>query len=93
MGTTEEQRPYVAPGEAFEGLTFAPMPEGTRAGAVFALVKLEPAADGAGDDFEWCVRTTGAYNRLEFLGALSAYVAHMQRDEARSWESDDDKHE
>lgn len=86
---TDEKRPHVSPNEAFDGVTFAPLPEGTKASAVFALIQLTDKA-GNGED-EWCVRTTGAYNRVEFLGALSAYTHSLLQDEARGWLSDDDE--
>lgn len=84
---TDEKRPYVEPNVAFEGLTFAPMPEGTRASAVLAMVHLEGS-----DDFEWCVRTAarGTFDRSAFLGQLSAYVHSLLVDEARQWEEDED---
>lgn len=85
---TEETRDHVQPEVAFAGMTFAPMPEGTKAEAVFALVKLDREAGGGQD--EWCVRTTGEYNRLEFLGALSAYVQAQLQDEAQGWLEDDE---
>lgn len=85
---TDETRDHVAPNVAFEGLTFAPLPVSTTPVAAFALIKLDQEA-GGGDD-EWCVRTTGAYSRIEFLGALSSYVYALQRDEARGWEVDSD---
>ena len=85
---SSETRPDVGPEVAFAGLTFAPVPEGTKPKAVFVLVKLDGDA-GAGQD-EWCVRTAGAYNRLEFFGALSAYVEALKRDEALGWFEDED---
>lgn len=85
---SNESRPDVGPEVAFEGLTFAPMPDGTKPQAAFVMVKLDGEA-GDGQD-EWCVRTTGAYNRLEFLGALSAYVEALKRDEALGWFEDED---
>ncbi len=47
---TNEERPALGPELVFEGLTFATLPEGTRAEAVFALVKLNAEAGGGEDD-------------------------------------------
>jgi len=70
--------------EVFADLVVAPLPEGTRAEAVFMLVKL--------DDGDWCARSIGgdAYNRTEFLGQLTAYTHALKVDEAAGWNEDDD---
>lgn len=75
---TDETRPLIPVGEALASLAMAPLPAGTNAEAVFMLIKL--------DDGEWCARSVGAsYNRVEFLGQLTAYTHGLTVDEATGW--------
>lgn len=75
---TDETRPYIPVGEALPTLTMAPLPEGTNPEAVYMLIKL--------DDGDWCARTVGdTYNRVEFLGQLTAYTHGLTVDEASNW--------
>jgi hypothetical protein len=80
----DETRPKVQAFEVLGDLRVAPLPEGTKAAAAFLLVKL--------DDGDWCARSIGgdAYNRVEFLGQLSAYTRALLVDEAIGWSEDDD---
>ena len=79
----DEKRPPVPAEQVVGGLLVAPLPEGTTAKAVFMLVKL--------DNGEWCARSIGeTYNRVEFLGQLSAYTHGLRQDEAAGWFEDDD---
>lgn len=79
----DEKRPPVPAEQVLGGLLVAPLPEGTKAEAVFMLVKL--------DNGEWCARSIGErYNRVEFLGQLSAYTLSLTQDEASGWFVDDD---
>lgn len=79
-----ETREPVSANEVLGDLRVAPLPEGTRADAAFLLVKL--------DDGDWCARSIGgdAYNRVEFLGQLSAYTRSLLVSEAEGWLEDDD---
>jgi len=81
---TEDSRSPVLASEVLGDLPMVPLPEGTRAEAVFMLVKL--------DDGDWCARSIGgdSYNRTEFLGQLTAYTHALMVDEARGWAEDDD---
>ncbi|MFC7943078.1 hypothetical protein ACFUPZ_07450 [Microbacterium oxydans] len=81
---TEETRSPVAASEVFGDLRIAPLPDGTKAEAVFVLVKL--------DDGDWCARSVGgdAYNRVEFLGQLTAYTHGLMQSEATGWYDDGD---
>lgn len=81
---TDEARPAVPASEVLADLRVAPLPEGTRAEAVFMLVKL--------DDGNWCARSIGgdSYNRTEFLGQLTAYTHALKVDEAMGWNDDED---
>lgn len=79
----DERRPAVPANEVFGEELIAPLPEGSRMEAAFVLVKL--------DDGDWCARQVGGtYNRVEFLGQLSAYTHSLLRDEAAGWFPDDD---
>ena len=79
----EELREQVPAATVLGDLTVAPMPEGTRAEAVFMLIKL--------DNGEWSARSIGpTYNRIEFLGQLSAYTSGLLQSEAAGWFEDDD---
>lgn len=82
--STEETRPPVPASEVLGELQVAPLPEGTKADAVFMLVKL--------DDGDWCARSVGgeAYNRVEFLGQLEAYTHSLKMSEAMGWYDDGD---
>jgi len=43
------------------------------------------------DNGEWSARSVGPdYNRIEFLGQLSAYTESLLRSEASGWFEDDD---
>jgi hypothetical protein len=82
MATDETRNPVPAI-EVLGDLKVAPIPEGTRAEAVFMLIKL--------DNGEWSARSVGSgYNRIEFLGQLSAYTASLLQSEASGWFEDDD---
>jgi hypothetical protein len=75
---TEDTQPYIPVGDVFPTFTMAPLPEGASAEAVYMLIKL---ADG-----DWCARTVGdTYNRLEFLGQLTAYTHGLTMAEASGW--------
>lgn len=75
---TDELRAPVLADEIFAGQTIRPLPAGTALEAAFLLVKL--------DDGNWCARQVGtAYNRVEFLGQLSAYTHSLLQDEADGW--------
>lgn len=79
----DEKRPPVPAQHVFGDLLVAPLPEGTKAEAVFMLVKL--------DNGEWCARSVGErYNRVEFLGQLVAYTHGLTQDEASGWFEDED---
>lgn len=80
----DETRPAVAASDVFGDLLIAPLPDGTKAEAVFVLVKL--------DDGEWCARGVGgdAFNRVEFLGQLTAYTHSLIQSEAEGWFDDGD---
>ncbi len=79
----DEKRPAVPAEQVFGELLVAPLPEGRCAEAVFMLVKL--------DNGEWCVRSVGErYNRVEFLGQLTAYTHNLTQAEASGWFVDDD---
>ncbi len=79
----EDPRPPVPASEVLGDLRVVPLPEGTRAEAVFMLVKL--------DDGDWCARSIGeSYNRVEFLGQLTAYTHALKVDEAQGWSEDED---
>ncbi|WP_421732607.1 hypothetical protein [Cellulomonas sp.] len=81
---TDETRPTVPGSEVLGDMRVAPLPEGTRAEALFMLVKL--------DDGNWCARSVGgdAYNRVEFLGQLTAYTYGLKVSEAEGWFDDED---
>ena len=70
--------------EVLGDLLVAPLPQGTKAEAVFMMVKL--------DDGDWCARSIGgdAYNRVGFLGQLVAYAHGLKVDEAMGWFDDGD---
>ena len=75
---TDETRPLISVGEALGSLAMAPLPLGSNAEAVFMLIKL--------DDGDWCARSVGdSYNRVEFLGQLTAYTHGLTVDEAAGW--------
>jgi hypothetical protein len=44
------------------------------------------------DDGDWCARSIGgeAYNRVEFLGQLTAYTHSLKMSEAMGWYEDGD---
>jgi hypothetical protein len=80
---TDELHAPVSAEEIFAGQMIRPLPAGTALEAAFLLVKL--------DDGNWCARQVGtAYNRVEFLGQLSAYTHSLLQDEADGWLDDDD---
>lgn len=81
---TDQTQARVAASEVLGHLEVAPLPEGTRAEAVFMLVKLE--------DGEWCARSVGgeAYNRVEFLGQLTAYTHGLTISDAEGWFEEED---
>ncbi len=80
---TEETRPEVDAQEVFGELKIAPIPDGTAPIAAFVLFKL--------DDGTWSARSAGEhYNRVEFLGQLSAYTKALLDAEAADWFEDDD---
>jgi hypothetical protein len=80
---TDEKRQPVPAAEVFGDLKVAPLPDGTKAEAAFLLVKL--------DDGDWCARSIGPdYNRVEFLGQLSAYTQSLLQSEATGWFEDED---
>lgn len=79
---SDELRVPVHADEIFGGSTIKPLPVGTSLESAFLLVKL--------DDGNWCARQVGAaYNRVEFLGQLSAYTHSLLQDEAEGWLEDD----
>lgn len=77
-------RPPVDASEVLGDLLVAPLPEGTKAEAVFTMVKL--------DDCDWCARSIGgdAYNRMEFPDQLVVYTHGLKVDEATGWFDDGD---
>ena len=79
----EEKRPPVPAEQVLGGLRVAPLPGGTSAEAVFMLIKL--------DNGEWCARNVGeGYNRVEFLGQLTAYTFNLTQQEAAWWFVDEE---
>ena len=79
---SDELRAPVQADEIFGAQTIRPLPAGTALDAAFLLIKL--------DDGNWCARQVGAaYNRVEFLGQLSAYTHSLLQDEADGWFDDD----
>ena len=88
LGMTEPET--VSPDELLAGLRFAPLPDGTKAAAVFALIKLEPDGPDGDESEEWSVRVAGDdYRNSEFLGALVTYVHALTKSEARGWLDDE----
>jgi hypothetical protein len=82
--STSENRPNVPARDLVGDLLAAPLPEGTKAEAIFMMVKL--------DDGEWCARSIGdAYNRSEFLGELIGYTHALTLSSADDWLEDPDQ--
>ena len=73
----------VAAAEVLGGLQIESIPEGTQVQAAFLLMKL--------DSGQWAARSIGdAYNRTEFLGALTSYAHALRSSESEGWLEDDE---